>query len=131
MKHQFLSAKSLTRLWKCILKPLASSQRFFFCVKSAKNFYFICSDNKVSPTNKNQLKMVCTVSCVGTIYSQFVITLLSNCNIANQQSQHSDSNREPTAYKTVALPLSYTGKMGKRGIEPPLFTAREQIYSLL
>ena len=31
-----------------------------------------------------------------------------------KESRHSDSNRGPTVYKTVALPLSYAGAGGRR-----------------
>ena len=36
------------------------------------------------------------------------------------KSQHSDSNREPTAYRAVALPLSYAGKIPMKRLELPL-----------
>jgi hypothetical protein len=35
-------------------------------------------------------------------------------------SRHSDSNRGPTHYKCVALPLSYVGKVAAPGLEPDL-----------
>ena len=40
----------------------------------------------------------------------FYYTLFGDLTFANMRwSRHSDSNRGPTVYKTVALPLSYAG----------------------
>jgi hypothetical protein len=51
-------------------------------------------------------------------------------------SRHPESNRGPTVYKTVALPLSYAGRPRREAQAPkpsgagPLFLERRRVYSL-
>lgn len=68
--------------------------RFQICT-----FYFHVSS---SLTDNEQLLSIQTTKCR--------IFAVPQTNSYSKISQHPDSNREPTAYRAVALPLSYAGK---------------------